>query len=286
MKTKWIISLLTISILFLAKVSIAQATSGCCSWHGGESYCDYSTNRWVCNDGSYSPTCTCGGGYQAPAYIPTPTCPLNSYYNGSSCKCYSGYISNGSSCISVQQNCWNTLGYSSVYNYSTGQCGCSYGYVFSGGSCISGSSYCWNNYGYNSKYDSLGKKCACNYGYVWNSAGSSCISEDESCHSQLGLMSNYNSLDNTCDCLTGYTIQAGQCMPERKTIYIPAVYRPTPTPTPIPNNTYHKQNDTSTPTVTAVPSLTPAVTIKNFKQASIHKPTNFWDWITFFLFGK
>lgn len=30
---------------------------GCCSWHGGVSGC--SNGRIVCNDGSYSPSCTC-----------------------------------------------------------------------------------------------------------------------------------------------------------------------------------------------------------------------------------
>ena len=31
--------------------------SGCCSWHGGVDGC--SGGRIVCNDGSYSPSCTC-----------------------------------------------------------------------------------------------------------------------------------------------------------------------------------------------------------------------------------
>lgn len=30
---------------------------GCCSWHGGVSGC--SDGRIVCNDGTYSPSCTC-----------------------------------------------------------------------------------------------------------------------------------------------------------------------------------------------------------------------------------
>ena len=32
--------------------------SGCCSWHGGVSGCS-SSGRVVCNDGTYSPSCTC-----------------------------------------------------------------------------------------------------------------------------------------------------------------------------------------------------------------------------------
>lgn len=31
---------------------------GCCSWHGGVSYCA-SNHRIVCNDATYSPSCRC-----------------------------------------------------------------------------------------------------------------------------------------------------------------------------------------------------------------------------------
>ena len=40
--------------------------SGCCSWHGGVSRC--SGGRYVCRDGTYSPTCTCS----SPKPTPTP----------------------------------------------------------------------------------------------------------------------------------------------------------------------------------------------------------------------
>jgi hypothetical protein len=33
--------------------------SGCCSWHGGIWYCDPVSGRWVCQDGTLSPTCHC-----------------------------------------------------------------------------------------------------------------------------------------------------------------------------------------------------------------------------------
>jgi len=47
------------SFLFLALSGQASAKSGCCSWHKGVSHCDSSTGRQVCNDGTYSPSCTC-----------------------------------------------------------------------------------------------------------------------------------------------------------------------------------------------------------------------------------
>lgn len=46
----------------------AFAHSGCCSWHGGVAYCDTSVGTYVCNDGSYSPSCGCA------YYPPAPVC--------------------------------------------------------------------------------------------------------------------------------------------------------------------------------------------------------------------
>jgi len=42
-----------------SKASILEGVkqSGCCSWHGGVAGC--SGSSVVCNDGTYSPTCTC-----------------------------------------------------------------------------------------------------------------------------------------------------------------------------------------------------------------------------------
>ncbi len=37
----------------------AAAKSGCCSWHGGVNSCDANMGRYLCNDGTLSPTCTC-----------------------------------------------------------------------------------------------------------------------------------------------------------------------------------------------------------------------------------
>ena len=37
----------------------AEAKRWCCSWHWWVNYCA-SNGRYVCNDGTYSPTCTCG----------------------------------------------------------------------------------------------------------------------------------------------------------------------------------------------------------------------------------
>ena len=54
--------LFLLSFFIISPVEIF-AQRGCCSWHGGVDYCDTSTGRQVCNDGTYSPSCTC-------AYVP------------------------------------------------------------------------------------------------------------------------------------------------------------------------------------------------------------------------
>lgn len=68
-------ALLLSIVAFAFSPSLTSAQQGCCSWHGGISYCDSSVGSYVCNDGTYSPTCGC---YRAtPTPIPAPTFPPN-----------------------------------------------------------------------------------------------------------------------------------------------------------------------------------------------------------------
>jgi hypothetical protein len=46
-------------VIFSMSSSPTLARSGCCSHHGGVASCDNSAGRQVCNDGTYSPSCTC-----------------------------------------------------------------------------------------------------------------------------------------------------------------------------------------------------------------------------------
>lgn len=80
MDKKWLILLPIVFLIFLLLPDSALAKSGCCSWHGGVSGCDYSTGRQVCNDGTYSPSCTCAYIPQTvkPTPIPTRTPTLRS----------------------------------------------------------------------------------------------------------------------------------------------------------------------------------------------------------------
>lgn len=57
---KYIILLIILMItVFSFNISKTYAGRGCCSWHGGQAYCDTTTGRWVCSDGTYSPSCKC-----------------------------------------------------------------------------------------------------------------------------------------------------------------------------------------------------------------------------------
>ena len=55
MKCKLMVIIILLLFIFIDSV---DAQKGCCSWHGGVSGCS-SSGRIICNDGSYSPSCTC-----------------------------------------------------------------------------------------------------------------------------------------------------------------------------------------------------------------------------------
>lgn len=47
------------SIAGMKDPDLVPMQRGCCSHHGGVAYCDEERGRYVCNDGTYSPTCRC-----------------------------------------------------------------------------------------------------------------------------------------------------------------------------------------------------------------------------------
>jgi hypothetical protein len=97
-----------ISFIFLSPI---LATRGCCSWHGGVAYCDTSTGRYVCNDGTYSPSCTCT--YIPPCYTPTEvtTIDYNIKPTNSNCSKYT---------VSVEwEYLWDCDGFSITLNKYT-----------------------------------------------------------------------------------------------------------------------------------------------------------------------
>lgn len=160
---------------------------------------------------------TSGGSYSPSySYPTTPTCPLNSYYDGiSSCKCSYGYSVSGSSCVSNDSLCWSQTGYNSSYDSLTASCKCSYGNIIgSSGKCENASLYCSAKIGLMSQYNSLSKKCECMIGYEFN--GSSCVyksttySADTYSNSNTCPLNSYTSpVDSTkCLCDAGFQINS------------------------------------------------------------------------------
>lgn len=151
--------------------------------------------------------------YSAPT---TPTCPLNSYYNGSSCTCSSGYVVGtdylgSQSCISGYSKCTSSLGAGAQYNSASNTCSCGYGYVQSAGKCVSTITYCTNLIGLMSQYNTLTSQCECMSGYEYN--GSSCVykTTTPTYYPAATCPSNsHESLtDSTrCQCNTGYQVNS------------------------------------------------------------------------------
>ncbi len=260
MINKILFFVVVVSIFIIFPVHVF-AQQGCCSWHQGISYCDKTSGRYVCNDGTYSPSCTCSGG----SYYSQPSCPPMSRYNSISekCECYSGYIASGSRCISENENCQNTYGFNSSSDY-TGGCKCDYGYVISNGKCVSTTSFCSAKLGYNSKYNGLRGYCECNYGYGLNQAGNRCISNDEVCKEQYGSGSKATLSGDKCECRIGYEWQDNECIFEQVSDYTPLniIRNNTPTlfplltPTLIPTQ---KPTATLKPSPTIIVTKTPSV---------------------------
>jgi len=104
-------------LLFLFLVLIfpfeVVAKRGCCSWHGGVSHCG-ENGRYVCNDGTYSPSCTCT--------------PSVSYKYGCTNQDSINYDSSANrddgSCIARVYGCMtiDAINYNSLANTSDGSC--------------------------------------------------------------------------------------------------------------------------------------------------------------------
>lgn len=171
------------------------------------------------------------GTYSTPSpsysYPTTTSCPINSYSNGSSCTCISGYVtgtdySGKQACVSGDSKCTDSMGYGAQFNSLSNTCSCRYGYVQSGSKCVSETTYCSNQLGLMSQYNSSTKQCECMSSYEYN--GSSCVYKSTSFYnyssaysasaaSALGpscpLNSSQSFTDSTkCQCNTGYQSNA------------------------------------------------------------------------------
>ena len=123
----------------------------------------------------------------------------------------------------------------SSYNSLSGTCQCYSGYVSDGSSCVSGLTYCWDKYGYNSSYNSLDKSCECDSGYELKYGTCTRIQKTVDinyplyfptltptptpnfsllCQQEHGTESRYNSVTEKCEyCNSGYRLVGGKCYP-------------------------------------------------------------------------
>jgi hypothetical protein len=156
-----------------------------------------------------------GSDYSYPSYTypTTPSCPINSYYDGiSSCTCDSGYIVSGSSCVNANLYCSDKLGVMSEYNSVSKECECMSGYTLNGNSCVSYNQSCQNQYGLNSYGDE--NYCYCSAGYEFNASKTACVAQpmktnNEVCQDSFGINSNWIGTVNStgepmCGCGSGY----------------------------------------------------------------------------------
>ena len=216
-------------------MTFAKGNQWCCSWHGWLSYCA-SNGRWVCKDGTYSPSCTCSttttrtttstytptyttssyttSTYTTPTYTTTSNkqtwdrqCQNQYGVNSESswsqyCVCKKWYVwsSNGKSCITEAQKCREQFGNAAI-PWDPWYCVCQNGYTRSldRKSCISNDSYCKQRYGSHSFVSSLWS-CICE---AWYELGTNwCVKLAGSCDSYWP--NAYITLDNKCACKNWY----------------------------------------------------------------------------------
>lgn len=172
-----------------------------------------------------------GSYYHIPTPTPTPSCPLMSSYNSISgtCQCYSGYVTDGSSCVSGLSYCWDKYGYNSSYNSLKKSCECDSGYELKYGTCTRIQKA--TNLNYPLYYPTPTPTPTCNNGYLLRSG--QCITHTQDCINNFGP--NVSGVkgdgnNSSCSCSPGYSWNTSRTA---------CAYQ-----TPVP-----------TPTVTAAPSI-------------------------------
>lgn len=205
---------------------------------------DSLTGKCLCNYGysvnSSKTSCVYTGiTYTAPA---TPTCPLNSYYDGvSSCKCNYGYIVSGSSCVYQGTRYSNAPTYSSTqytcpinsHTSATDSTKCQCDSGFQGNLAKDGCvaipnvpsidttsllTVCVAKLGAGATLDS-NNFCSCKTSYHFNSSGNHCDQNQTLSCSSYGS-SSYLGTDSKCYCNQGYEWNVGQTQCVQKTVNI------------------------------------------------------------------
>ncbi len=226
--------------LFFFLPNIAFADLNCCGSQGGNYFCDYTTGKLYCKNGTVSTECTCQA-INTPSPTPYPTLTPTPTQTPTPPKCPEF----------------------STYYSSSQTCNCNAGYIANNNECVTNADFCWTKYGGNSVYDAGNNSCGCASGYTWNDNGTNCISFNNLCQNKLGDESYYNADNKTCECYQGYEIQNNKCIviptqvittlePTSEEILV------TDTPYPIPTATPVKKLY-PTPTIYLNPNLIPTI---------------------------
>lgn len=199
---KKFLTLVILAFFICGGLTFAKGNQWCCSWHGWLSYCA-SNGRWVCNDWTYSPSCTCGWGYSnsySNYYTNTYTYKKTCYESYGfwakenydwTCSCMAWYTRWkdflwNTACITLDQACKDQYGShaKSTWNW---YCWCNYWYIMKNWKCVDETSekLAECNLISNSQFDFVTNTCSCKKWYIfdWNN----CISETQSCQKQYGI---------------------------------------------------------------------------------------------------
>jgi hypothetical protein len=109
---------------------LALCKSGCCSWHGGVASCG-SGGKYMCNDGTESPTCTCGSSPAPSSTDASPWTPMRQYVPPT---CSYPLVPFEDQCVDPIYACIRKLGSDSQIS-AGGQCECKQGYEIQVGTC-------------------------------------------------------------------------------------------------------------------------------------------------------
>jgi hypothetical protein len=116
---------LPIIAFFLVMSDTGFAGQGCCSYHGGQDYCG-SSGKWMCKDGTESPTCSCSSSstYESSGSSRTAT----------KLSCQKSERLVGDRCLDFENACIAEHGFFASSN-EDGTCFCRTGYQLIGGAC-------------------------------------------------------------------------------------------------------------------------------------------------------
>ncbi len=230
-------SVLVLFILFSILVSgFVEAWRWCCSWHWWQAYCS-SNWRWICADGTASPSCLCRWSsiywYQlAPEKCPTWHMKNSNWkcvtYNewckeqfwihsnylwNMICWCENWYVLSEiwKWCITLTEWCIEQVWEHAIWTWNY-QCWCESWYTTSQveKKCITLDEWCVEQF-WPHHVSAWGLSCKCEYLYRYDEQTKSCIDLDSYCKKTQWIHSEGTQFDN-CNCTVWYVLYQWKCI--------------------------------------------------------------------------